>query len=589
MGRHPAQAPLIGGWNFSCPDWEARLREGRSLVPDLPLDRAAAERAVAAFNNMRLPDVKDQPALADASGEWLRDIVRAGFGSLDPRTGVRRVRKIFGMVPKKNSKTTGGAAIALTAALMNERPNAELQLIGPTQEIAGVAFDQAWGMIDADPEGYLAKRFLVRDHVKTIEDRLNGSELKIKTFDMKVATGSKPVFVLLDELHLLGSVGFASKLFGQIQGNMQANDDALFVIITTQSDDPPTGIFKTELDYARGVRDGRITDNVQTLPVLYEFPEAMQVDPRRPWADPANWAMVHPNLGKSITIDRLVMDFAEAKEKGEAEIRRWASQHLNVEIGLGLHAARWRGADHWQGATDEKLTLETLMTRCEVCVVGIDGGGLDDLLGVTVMGRELGSARWLSWSHAWVQSDVLAMRPEIEPKLRELELAGELTVFDLVAAEDDGETFVQDYSELADIIEGLNDAGLLPETAAIGLDAAGVATLVEDLKKRGVAPEQMAAIPQGYKLMGAILAGERKLKDRTWRPARQALMAWCVGNAKAEQRGNAILITKETAGRAKIDPLMAAFNAIQLMSRNPESTRSTVDMDAFLKAGRMFA
>lgn len=49
------------------------------------------------------------------------------------------------------------------------------------------------------------------------------------------------------------------------------------------------------------------------------------------------------------------------------------------------------------------------------------------------------------------------------------------------------------------------------------------------------------------------------------------MMAWSVGNAKVEPKGNAIAITKQAAGCAKIDPLMALFNATSLMALNPES------------------
>jgi phage terminase large subunit-like protein len=47
------------------------------------------------------------------------------------------------------------------------------------------------------------------------------------------------------------------------------------------------------------------------------------------------------------------------------------------------------------------------------------------------------------------------------------------------------------------------------------------------------------------------------------------MMAWCVGNARIQDKGNAILVAKQASGKAKIDPLMAAFCAVSLMALNP--------------------
>lgn len=549
-------------WNFACPDWAARLRDRRSLLPDLPLDETEAARAVGIYNRLRLPDVPGQPALADAAGEWQRDIARAIFGSLMP-DGHRKVAEFFALVPKKNSKTTTGAGLMVTALLMNQRPRAEFLLVGPTQEIADLAFQQASGMIDADPEGYLQKRFQVQEHLKTIVDRRNKAKLKIKTFDMRVMTGSKPAGVLIDELHLLSNVSFASRVIGQIRGGTIANPEAFLIFITTQSDEVPAGVFKAELQYARGVRDGRI-QGARMLPMLYEFPESVQTDPARPWADPANWPQVLPNLGLSITVDRLVTEYATAKEKGDEEERRWASQHLNVEVGLALHSDRWRGADYWLQAADERAaSLETLIDRCDVIVVGVDGGGLDDMLGLAVLGRSKLTRDWLLWTHAWVQEDVLKLRPEIAEKLRDFERDGDLTI----CAEP-----TQDINELCDWIQRVKDSGLLPEKAGIGLDPYGITAIVDELARRKIEGDVLVAVRQGAALSPASWGMERKLKDKTLWHAGSPMMAWCVSNAKTEQRGNAVLITKQTAGKAKIDPLVASFNAVMLMSRNPESS-----------------
>lgn len=551
-------APADGHvWSFAVPDWVERLKSGTSLVPDLPLDAKEAARAVTVFNNLRLPDVPGQPLLKDAAGEWVRDIVRALFGSLGV-DGVRRVPEIFTLVPKKNSKTTNGAAIMITALLFNQRPRAEFLLIGPTQEIADLAFKQAAGMIEADRDGYLQKRFQIREHTKEIIDLRNKAFLKIKTFDMKVMTGAKPVGVLIDELHILGSMAQARRVIGQIRGGLMANPESFLIIITTQSDEPPAGVFKEELQYARAIRDGRIKG--QMLPMLYEFPEEMQTS--KVWLDQNNWPMVLPNLGLSIQLDRLVTEFNKAKDKSEEELRRWASQHLNVEIGLGLHSDRWRGADYWLLAQDPGLTLDELIERSEVCTMGIDGGGLDDLLGLTVLGRDKESKNWLSWSRAWCQRDVLELRKEIAPRLEDFEKEGTLTICD---------DPTEDVMGVADIAEQLFEAGMLPEKYAIGLDPVGIAALLTEMAGRGLDNEMFSAIGQGYRLNGAIKGAERKLKDGTLRHDGSLLMNWCVGNCKTELSGSAVVITKKQSGTAKIDPVISLFNAFQLMARNPEA------------------
>ncbi|MEA2915065.1 MAG: hypothetical protein QOJ15_7146 [Bradyrhizobium sp.] len=62
--------------------------------------------------------------------------------------------------------------------------------------------------------------------------------------------------------------------------------------------------------------------------------------------------------------------------------------------------------------------------------------------------------------------------------------------------------------------------------------------------------------------MGTTTTAERNRADKSLRHSGQALMAWAVSNARVEPKGNAITITKQASGTAKIAPLMAAFNAI---------------------------
>ena len=107
-------------------------------------------------------------------------------------------------------------------------------------------------------------------------------------------------------------------------------------------------------------------------------------------------------------------------------------------------------------------------------------------------------------------------------------------------------------------------------SGSVGLDPFGVGAIVDALAEVGIAGnDRVVGITQGWKLTGAIKTAERKLADGTLVHGGLGLMAWAVGNAKVEPKGNAIVITKQASGTAKIDPLMAAFNAVALMAITP--------------------
>lgn len=540
-------------WDLSCRDWETRLKSGRSLIPDLPLFKAEGERAVAILDRLRLADVPGTPYMAEASGEWFRDIVRALFGSIDPVTRDRMIRELFVLVSKKNNKTTGGALLMLTAQLLNKRPNAEFFFVAPVHDTAEVAFSAAAGAIALDP--VLSKKLHVRDHLKKIVHRETGSELSILTFDPSVLTGQKVSGgVLIDELHVVAKANKAASAIRQLRGGMVPFPESFMAFITTQSEEAPAGVFKAELMKARAIRDG--TRQGTMLPVLYEFPRDMQAN-QESWRNPENWWMVNPNHGRSIAIPRLVELFDTAQTTGEGELREWASQHLDIEIGLALHSDRWAGADYWEVQGRSAFTLDELLARCEVVDVGIDGGGLDDLLGLDVTGREKDSGLWLTWTHAWAHPSVLQRRKSEAERFRDFARDGDLTLV---------ETIGDDTEEVASIVARCEASGKLDK---VGVDQAGIGAILDALVAAGVPQEKIIGIPQGWKMTGAIKTAERKLAEGGLIHGGQAMMNWCVGNAKVEPRGNAIIITKQAAGTAKIDPLLAMFNAVSLMSLNP--------------------
>lgn len=552
-------------YTTACPDWAERLVAGQSIIPP-PIYPVQAQEALAVFKQLRIVDAPGSPTFGEACEPWVFDFVAAIFGAYDAETGRRLIREVLMLIPKKNSKSTLAAGIMVTALILNWRVSAEMIILAPTVEIANNAFAPARDMIKVDDD--LSELFHVQDHVRTITHRTMGATLKVVAADSETVGGKKASWVLIDEEWLFGKRPNAEAMFREAVGGLASRPEGIVIKLTTQSDEPPAGVFRQDLQRMRDVRDGKILDP-QSLPVLYEHPPEMVSAGDHLKLE--NMPLVNPNFGVSVDSEFLRREYEKADQAGEHSLRGFLAKHANVEVGLNLRSDRWAGADFWlQQARPERVaTLEDLLQRCEVVTSGIDGGGLDDLLGLVAVGRERETRKWLAWAHAWAHEIVLQRRKDIVTKLQEFEAAGDLTIVKLPG---------QDVDQVADAICKMKAAGLMPEENAIGVDPAGIGAIVDELttEARGIDLKQIVAVSQGWKLNGAIKTTERALAGGDLIHAGQPLMAWCVGNAKVVPAGNAITITKQVSGTAKIDPLMALFNAVSLMALNPSARGPSV-------------
>lgn len=549
---------MTAEWSTACPDWERRIVAGEPLITFPPLFPEEAAAALEVFNGLRVKDVQNAPPMRELCRPWLSEFVSSIFGAYDAESGHRLIKEFFLLISKKNSKSLGAAGIKITSLIRNWRESAEFIVLAPTIEVANNSFHPARDMVRKDEE--LSRLMHVQDHYRMITHRETGAVLRVVAADSETVSGKKATGILVEELWQFGKNPRAENMLLEATGGLASRPEGFVIFISTQSDEPPAGVFAQKLEYARDVRDGKILDP-KFLPVLYEFPSAMLA--AKQYLDRKFFYITNPNLGASVDPDYIERELAKAKFSGEGSIRKVLAKHLNVQIGMSLMGEPWPGAEFWEGQAEDGLTLDALLARSEVVTAGIDGGGLDDLLGLAVAGRERGTGKWLVWTHAWAHTSVLARRRADAPRIRDFEKDGDLTIVEKMGT---------DIAELAAIVARVHATGLMDsekDEPRIGVDPYGIGAILTAIVEAGVPQARIIGISQGWKLGAAIKTAERKLAEGNLVHTGSAMMAWCVGNAKVEPKGNSILITKQISGSAKIDPLMAMFNAVSLMALNP--------------------
>lgn len=583
-------------WSTACPDWEERIVKGQSLIPFAPLFPNEAESSLQVFNALRITDLPGRPTIGEVVRPWTTDLARAFFGSLDQaETGVRYINDYHLDIAKKNIKSTFAAALLTTALVRNFRESGEFYILAPTKEIADNSFIPARDMVRADPE--LSQLLHVKENQREIIHRITRATAKVIAADSETVGGKKTIGLIIDELWLFGKKAGAEAMIREAKGGLASRKEGFVISLSTKPDGPPAGVYAQRLDYFRGVRDGRINDP-RSLGVLYEYPQRFIES--GDYKKREYFYISNPNLGASVDEQFLLDELAKAEHAGKASLINFYAKHLNVQPSMALRADGWTGALIWARGAAPGLTLDDILARCEVVTIGIDGGGLDDILGVAVIGREKGTNRWLAWTHGLISTIGVWRRKANVAEYLAFKKAGDLTVFrfghidereidedpgladifaDVPPAIDDPEALPRDIQFVVDLVARIRDAGLLAE---VGVDAAGIGAIVDALAGIGVTQDAgtLDAVRQGIGLMGPIKTVERKLADGTFRHGDQPLLNYCVANLKIVPTATAMRIARDEAGTGKIDAAVAMFNAVSLMTLNPSQKADIAAMIA---------
>lgn len=292
---------------------------------------------------------------------WQRRLLDDLFALDD--NGRRRHRQALIGMPRKNGKSTLGAALALYGLLVDSHPGPEVYSVAGDRMQAGIVFREAKAMLEAEPE-LLAKCRVYRNHVEVPD---TGAVYRVLSADAPRAQGLNPSFVIFDEVHVQPNEDlWAAMVFG-----MGTRAQPMVVGITTAGFDRAT-LCGRLYEHGMRVQSGEVVD-----PGFF-FRWWEPSDPNADWRSPEVWAETNPAYGDFLFPEGFVDDLRQP----ENLFRRYRLNQWTTTF------------DAWlpHGAWDGRAAPDRVVSPDEPVFLGFDGAWTGDsvaLMGCTQVDRHV--------------------------------------------------------------------------------------------------------------------------------------------------------------------------------------------------------
>jgi len=460
--------------------------------------------------------------------EWQREkVIRPLFG-WKRADGMRRYRKAYIEVPRKNGKSTLAAGIALYLLFADGEPGAEVYSAAADREQASLVFDEARAMVEARPQ--LAK--VSQSYRRAITVPSTRSAYRVLSADVKSKHGFNASGVIFDELHAQPT----RDLWDVLNTATGARRQPLVVAITTAGYDRES-ICWEQHEYARQVRDGIIEDD-SFLPVLYG------ADVDDDWLDEAVWYKANPSLGQTIKLDYLRQEAQRAKAT-PAYQNTFRRLHLNQWT---AQESRWLPMEAWDacGAAFDERLLDGA-----ACYGGLDLASSSDIASLVLcFPAEAGEDERYTWlARFWIPAE------NIVERARRHRVPYDAWVRDGLVIATPGN--VIDYAYIAHEIEALSERYNIREIAFDRWGAFQISTALQD------AGLTMIGFGQGYASMAAPTKDLLRLvTDGRLRHGGNSVLRWMADNMIVDQDPAGNVKPNKAKSREKIDGIVAGIMAL---------------------------
>lgn len=327
-------------------DLERQASEGFPFA----FDEAAGARACTFIE--LLPHIKGQwakPEYVEGVGlqhgrihleNWQICIVIQLFAWKHITTGLRRFRRLYEEVARKNAKSTLAAGILLYMLAADGEPGAQCYSAATTGEQAREVFDVARNMVVRLPE--FQARFGVEYGKHDITIPQTASNCKPLNAEGSTLDGLNIHCAVVDELHAHKT----RAVYDVLDTATGARSQPLILMITTAGSDR-SGICYEQRDYTIKVLEGTIEDH-SWLGVIFTLDEGDL------WHDPKVWRKANPNLGVSVQVDDLEAACRKALATPSAQAN-FLTKRLNIWVNSD---SAWMDMMAWDRCADPALTAD---------------------------------------------------------------------------------------------------------------------------------------------------------------------------------------------------------------------------------------